>query len=59
MDRATTSAHGSLSGERAAAISVSVGTLDHYATVIALGKCSVHDADELARAVLKDFKLLE
>jgi hypothetical protein len=42
-----------------------LGTPDHYATVIVAAKIThfanagVHDADELSRAVLKDFKLLE
>jgi hypothetical protein len=42
-----------------------IGTPDHYATVIVEAKIThfanagVHDADELSRAVLRDFKLLE
>ena len=42
-----------------------IGTPDHYATVIVEAKIThfanagVHDPDELSRAVLRDFKLLE
>ena len=42
-----------------------IGTPDHHATVIVAAKIThlanagVHDADELSRAVLKDFKILE
>jgi hypothetical protein len=42
-----------------------IGAPDHYVTVIVAAKIThfanagVHDADELSRAVLKDFKLLE
>ncbi len=44
---------------------IGIGTADHYATVIVAAKIThfanagIHDADELSRAVLKDFKLLE
>jgi hypothetical protein len=45
--------------------SLGLGTPDHYATevvaakIVHLANAGVHDADELSRAVLKDFKLLE